>query len=534
MPPSPISFRNYLGAPLSNQFYFSPITSSDVESGINSLKNKNCDIENIPNRIYKLCAHIIAPPLANLFNQSINEGIYPDVLKIAKLTPIYKASGDRALPSNYRPISILPTVGKIFEKVIYKQLINYLNVNNILSPTQFGFREGHSTCDAVTSFLEKIYKNLNEKKTTIAVFIDLSKAFDTVPHDILSSKLSHYGIRDSALKWFKSYLSDRGHYIKIENCSSEINKVAFGVPQGSILGPILFLIYINDFSKCHDAISFNYADDKAIIKSGTNTETLYEATNSELNKIYNWLLASKLSLNAAKSVYMVISNKKNIAKHYLYINDFPIKEVNETKFLGLTLDNKLTFKSHIKHVVSKVAKITYIIYRIKSCVPSNILLQLYNTLAFPHMNYNITVWGSASETALMPLIVQQKRLIRLLCGSQHYLSHTSPMFKELKLLKLNDIYKFNISIYMYRILKGEAPGVIVTEIDKNQNQHSHATRQDLTYIKTPQYNLEISRKALSYKGPHIWNGLHLSVRVCQSLHSFKKKLKLEIISNYGH
>ena len=190
-------------------------------------------------------------------------------------------------------------MGKIFEKVIYKQLINYLNVNNILSPTQFGFREGHSTCDAVTSFLEKIYKNLNEKKTTIAVFIDLSKAFDTVPHDILTSKLSHYGIRDSALKWFKSYLADRGHYLKIENCSSEIDKVAFGVPQGSILGPILFLIYINDFSKCHDAISFNYADDKAIIKSDTNTESLFEATNSELTKIYNWLLASKLSLNAA-------------------------------------------------------------------------------------------------------------------------------------------------------------------------------------------------------------------------------------------
>jgi hypothetical protein len=531
IPDAPHNFSHYLNDPSPNEFSFSHISSNEVIVAINSLKNKKSNIENMPNHIYKLCNQEIAPHLARLFNESIIDGIYPNELKIAKLIPLFK-TGDPTLTSNYRPISILPTIGKVFEKVVFRQLSNYLTTNNIISPNQFGFREGNTTNDAITTFLECIYENLNNKKSSILTFIDLSKAFDSVNHDILIEKLRHYGIRNTALNWFKSYLTNRSHYVTINNICSEFRTAGFGVPQGSILGPILFLLYINDFNNCHNALSYQYADDTTIITSDNNIERLYENTNSELEKIHNWLKANKLSLNLSKSVYMIISNKSNLAIQNVAINNISLQQVTEAKVLGIMLDNKLSFKSHIEHVGRKISKITYIIYRMKSYVPQKTLKLLYFALAYPHLMYNITVWGSASSHLLNKLVVQQKRLIRLVYGSQEYLAHTNPMFKELSLLKLTDIYKVNVSVYIYKIMHGFAPTQITNYIMKNQVIHNHRTRQDPLYIKLPQYSLEISCKAFSYKGPKIFNDLNLSIKSSPSLHIFKRNLIKATISGY--
>ena len=530
--PSPIPFSHYMGERLDTKFSFTPITSTDVISVIKGLKNKNCNTDCIPNRLYKLIDKTIAPHLASLYNQSLNDGIYPQSLKIAKITPIHKA-GDPSIASNYRPISILPTMGKILEKIVFDQLSNYLRINNVLSPTQFGFRVGNTTNDAISTFLELIYKNLNDKKSSIVTYLDFSKAFDTVDHKILIAKLSHYGIRDVALKWFISYIEHRGHSIKIENFTSSIRETQCGVPQGSILGPILFVLYINDFSKCHiSADSFFYADDTTVVTSDENVEALCEKTNAELQNIYYWLNANKLSLNVAKSVFMMITNKQNQQTPILKINNIPLTNVKEAKVLGVIIDNKLTFKSHIEHVTRKISKITYLIYRLKSYVPLKVIKTLYYSLAYPHLIYNIITWGSASKIATQSLIVQHKRLIRLLSNSNEYLEHTNPIFKKLQLLKLCDIYKLNIGMYMFKIINGIAPELITREVNSNQILHNHATRQAPDFIHKPQYTIEKSRNALTYKGPNIWNNLPSYIRHSPTPVIFKNRLKKHLLSAY--
>ena len=529
--PSPFPFSHYMGEQLNSVFSFTPIESTDVISVIKGLKNKNCNTDCIPNRLYKLIDKVIAPHLASLFNQSLNEGIYPESLKIAKVTPIYKA-GDPSIASNYRPISILPTTGKIFEKIVFDQLSNYLRINNILSQTQFGFKIGNTTNDAISTFLELIYKNLNDKKSSIATYLDFSKAFDTVDHTILTAKLSHYGIRDLALNWFKSYIEHRGHFLKIEDFTSCVKETEYGVPQGSILGPILFILYINDFSKCHEADSFLYADDATVVTSDKNIESLREKTNTVLQNIYFWLNANKLSLNVAKSVFMMITNKQNQQTPILKINNVPLTNVKETKVLGVIIDNKLTFKSHIEHVTRKISKITYLIYRLKSYVPLTVIKTLYYSLAYPHLIYNIITWGSASKTATQSLIVQHKRLVRLLNNSSEYLEHTNPIFKKLQLLKLCDIYKLNIGMYMFKIINGIAPSIITSEVYNNQILHNHATRQATDFIQKPQYTLEKSRNALTYKGPDIWNNFPQYIRNSLTPVIFKNRLKKYLLSAY--
>jgi hypothetical protein len=223
--------------------------------------------------------------------------------------------------------------------------------NNILSPFQFGFRENHSTTDAVTALLEIIYKKLNEKNTSALIFIDLSRAFDTICHTILLRKLSHYGVSDIAMSWFKSYLQGRTQTTKINDTYSNSEKIDYGVPQGSILGPLLFLIYVNDFQRCHSEISIQYADDTSIIISDKQIPTLAEKCKIVLNEIYTWLNANKLSLNLSKTSYLIFSNKNDDIDLQLELDGIRIERTTHTKILGIIIDDKLSFKRHIDNTV---------------------------------------------------------------------------------------------------------------------------------------------------------------------------------------
>jgi retron-type reverse transcriptase len=200
---------------------------------------------------------------------SFNTGTVPSQLKIAKVIPVYK-SGDRRMVENYRPISLLNVFSKIFEKVVHNRLTTFLNINNIISPSQFGFRKSHSTVHPLTLFINSIGQALNEKRHSIAIFCDLKKAFDTVDHNILLKKLAKIGVSEAALKWFKSYLSDRYQYVSIGSSASNLCSIKIGVPQGSILGPLLFLIYINDLPKISNLLNFLYADDTTLLSSHTD------------------------------------------------------------------------------------------------------------------------------------------------------------------------------------------------------------------------------------------------------------------------
>jgi retron-type reverse transcriptase len=321
-----------------------PTDTSEIKNIIMSIKNSSaCGIDQIPITVIKSVVDCISSVLASLINHSISKEIFPDALKIAKVIPIYKA-GDKSLISSYRPISLLTTFSKVFEKVILKRLENFLEKHKLLSDNQFGFRKNRSTQLALTSYLDKLTEALDKNEYAISLFIDLSKAFDTIDHSLLLKKLYSYGIRGLAYDYIKSYLSNRLQYVETHGMSSSLLSITCGVPQGSILGPILFLLYINDISACTKLLKlFLFADDTTILYSSKDINELIKTMNKELETISDWFKLNKLSLNTAKTNYMIFKPIKNEIIHpNLLLNETAVVRVHSTRFLGVEIDEKLT------------------------------------------------------------------------------------------------------------------------------------------------------------------------------------------------
>ena len=307
-------FQHYLRTPCGTNLQFSNINSTDVLHIINELKPKNsAGHDLISCKLLKEIRFIISEPLAMVINQTLLTGIFPNKLKIAKVIPLFK-KGDKSIIENYRPISILPSISKVFEKIIFNQLYDHFQKHNLFFNGQYGFRRNHSTELATLDLIEKIQYQLDTHKNPFAIFLDLSKAFDTIDHDILLTKLYYYGIRNQVLCLFKNYLSSRSQYISMGEIKSSLRNINTGVPQGSILGPLLFLIYINDIHTVSNKFDYIlYADDTTLVsntstfKSHNNQLTISENISIELLKISDWIAVNKLSLNAKKSKYILVS-----------------------------------------------------------------------------------------------------------------------------------------------------------------------------------------------------------------------------------
>ncbi len=285
-------------------------------------------------------------------------GIYPDSLKVAKVTALYK-KGDVTNADNYRPISVLTQINKIFEKIIHKRLVAFIDNHNILPNNQFGFRKKHSASHGITHLNEQVVKNLEAKKISAILFIDLKSAFDTVNHDILLKKLDHYGIRDNILSLIQSYLTNRKQYVKNGEIESSLLDVVCGVPQGSVLGPLLFILYISDIVNCSNFECFLFADDAGLLLADKNKNALKKQVNKEVKLLHEWLITNKLTLNLTKTNYMLTANankltQKDRKKFRITIGKYTIHEVEQSKYLGVMLDNKLTWSDHIEHLITKL------------------------------------------------------------------------------------------------------------------------------------------------------------------------------------
>ena len=351
IPATENSFNDYLPDPVQSRFKMDDTNEIEIYETILSLKDKkSTGFDNLPTKIIKISASIISPILSHIFNKSFSTGIFPEGLKIGKIIPIFK-SGDKNDVNNYRPISILTILAKVMEKLVYKRLMNYLNKNNILYNYQFGFRENHSTQLALFELIDHVSKVLDNGGYAAGLFLDLSKAFDTVNHDILLSKLENYGIRDTALNWFASYLRNRKQSVEIENISSDLYNVHCGVPQGSNLGPILFLLYINDMPNCSKQLLFRlFADDTAVILKHDNLDTLIEQLNLEIVKVHTWLKANKLSLNILKTKLVIFHpHRKKILRNVdISIDTHKIERVESIKYLGIYIDEHLNWKNRFQ------------------------------------------------------------------------------------------------------------------------------------------------------------------------------------------
>ena len=295
--------------------------------------------------------------VAHLINMSLEQGAVPEVMKIAKVIPIYKAKCKESF-SNYRPISLLSNISKILEKVVHKRLYSYLVKHDILYANQFGFRPKHSTINAITKFTCDVMHYLDKKESCLSVYLDLSKAVDTIDHSILLRKLNHYGIRGRALEWFASYLCQRKQYISYQGIKSNDFDVHYGVTQGSVLGPLLFILYSNDVpNSIKHSTSVLFADDTTIYCGGNDICCLFEQVNNDLCQLSDWFRSNKLSINANKTKYMLITKQEDASNvmYHLHVYDEQLEQVTHTQFIGLVIDQHVNWKCHIDMCRKKIS-----------------------------------------------------------------------------------------------------------------------------------------------------------------------------------
>jgi len=520
--------------------FFQPTSPIEVKNILNYLTSNATGYDDISPYMVKQCSETLSKPLAHIINQSMLSGIVPDELKISKIIPIHK-SGERNCFSNYIPIAILPFFSKVLEKIIKERLISFLNISNSIYKLQFGFRKDHNTENAVLYAINNVINNLEEGKFCISIFLDLQKAFDLVDHKILLGKLEHYGIRGIALDWFKSYLSNRKHFVEINNIASTTNNVPCSVPQGSVLGPILFILFINDFqnsintdqdnNNMTNGTSIIFADDTSLLITNKNIDELYFITNNLLKKVETWTKMNNLRINIEKTKYMLFKTKNTRTPDNLpplYLGGQKIDRVNNYKFLGIYVDDKLTWKTHIQHICTKLSKTTGILYRASSILTDAAIRMLYYSICHPHLLYGVLLWGNTYKTHLQSLITIQKRLIRIIAKANR-LEHTANLFKELRIIKLFDIYSLKLNIFMYLHNRKSLSQIFNPMFRSNPNPYS--TRNQNEY-QLPNCRTNLKKMFVSYQGPHYFNKLPGSIKSLGNVNLFKSNLKRVILESY--
>ena len=502
-------FEAYVKKAESEFTAFQPVTISQVYQLLTSLlSNKATGVDKISSKIIKIASPAIADSLTHIFNQAVTLSSFPDEWKTARVVPLYK-NGQRNLAGNYRPISVLPVISKIMEKILYDQLYNYLSNFNLLSDNQFGFRKFHSTATALLDCTNDWYTNLDRKMFNLVVQVDLKKAFDTVDHQILLRKLEIYGIKHHALALLESYLSNRNQKCQINGYLSSKKMIKCGIPQGSILGPLFFLLYINDLPQCLSKTKPRlFADDTNLTTSGDSLPHLETAVNSDLENLMKWLIANRLTLNVAKTEFMLIGSKqmiKSISDLQLnvIIENKPVKRVIECKTLGVTLDQHLSWKSNTEIICKKITSGISALRRLKEFIDRKTLVSVYNAIVRPYFDYCCEVWDVFGETQSKRLQKLQNRAARIIMNMSNDVHH-SVVLQALGWKTLEAERKKAKAKMMYKLLNNMGPQSLTNLFTYKDEVTSYNLRNISSSLCLPHPNTNNMKRSFMYDGAFLW------------------------------
>jgi exonuclease III len=499
--------------------FLSPTNPCEINKIICSLRNtSSTGFDELPTKIIKSISLILSIPLSYLINISFEQGTFPTILKKSVVKPIFK-KGNKSELGNYRPITLIPVIAKIYERAMHNRIESFLDKFNILRDEQNGFRKKKSTTLACFK-LNNIVTDCIDKGIPVGVLLlDMTKAFDTVCHDQLLSKLERYGIRGPAYTWIRSYLSERKQCTqidriqenKLKSYKSEYKQNTIGVPQGSILGPLLFVMYINDLpeSTRHDCILF--ADDTTIIVKGTNINLYERNVNTALKDVVTWLNKNNLSINLSKTKFMQFRSYRAPPQQMKILHDnVEIEEVENSLFLGMTLDTHCNWKKHVDSVCKRVNKFIFVLWRLKETVSQKTAITTYHAYIESVLRYGILLWGNSVEVDRA--FVAQKKSIRTICGKRRRES-CRPNFAELKLLTLPSLYIYEAAVFVKQNLE------LFPQFNNISNRPLRQNNMTL-----PSCKLKVKRKSAYYMCIRIFNKIPSSIKTLPNT-EFKLKFK---------
>lgn len=504
----PVNYLSHIEIP---EFFnnFSHTTPVEVLETIEAIKNKKSAADDgISIKILESLPLDAFMALSTVINKSFDAGVFPSCFKVAKIIPLYKG-GDQSNPSNYRPISLLPTISKVIERLVKRRLTTFLERHNIINEHQYGFQAKKNTTDAMFDFLSKVFHAMNDREACAAVFCDLSKAFDCVSHEVLLGKLYKYGFRGKVLMWLESYLGDRVQSVNLNGVSSKKQKISCGVPQGSVLGPLLFLLYINDLTQLEIAGFFAlFADDTTIFWHNKDTQQLQQDIVSDIEKIKEWCDANRLCLNMSKTHLIGF----NCEVTNLSLGSGHIASVNHSKFLGLLIDEKLKFFPHIIKLNTKLASGCYSVRATYQELGTEMARNVYFALVESHLRYALPFWGACSQYLFDSVFVLQKRAVRNLINA-HPRTHCKPIFIKQNILTLPALFILETACLIY----------------KNKNtfsiqEHTYNTRHNGN-LRLPIPHSSLVRSSFIYDGIKIFNHIRPQIRGLPNLKLFRENLK---------
>lgn len=467
----------------------------------------------------------IVKPLVHLVNLSIKSGQFPMVFKSALIRPLFK-SGSKQLMNNYRPISLTSNLSKVFEKVVHKRTMKFLDACNVLSDRQYGFRRGISTQDAIAHLTSMIYDCLDRSKPCLCIFLDIAKAFDSVDHEEMLRTLEDYGFVGNTLDWFRSFLTGRSQCVQIEDSMSSFTAVTVGVPQGTILGPILFLLYTNSlFGLETRSRIISFADDTAMFLEAETWQELKMFAESDFNLISKYLRSKILTLNIEKTVFVPFSNSVAFCPTFtsLVVDDHcMIHSADTVKYLGVVLDKHLRWKQQINKIVHKLRTLIQKFKNLRRFCDAQLLRTLYLVLVQPHLTYGLLGWGGIVKTHLNKLEITQKWILKIILNKP-YRFPTDELFRIAAVMDMRQLFFLALAVHQRKNI-----------MSASFNEHGHDTRNRGQLILLPTSCGTKGQRSHLFLAPRVYNGIPQVLKIPSIMTAFKKKIKSWILSQSRH